>query len=112
MGMLLFLVGLLAALSGGVKLRKRIRTALGVSPLARAEIIVGSLVVLGSGVGLSTTPFAPWVVGVTLGLVVASAIDQGRRAARVRRRRALSQEARLRTFLESRTGSGGDGKRR
>ena len=37
MGMLLFLVGLLAALSGGVKLRKRIRASVGVSTLASLE---------------------------------------------------------------------------
>jgi hypothetical protein len=106
MGMLLFLVGLLAALSGGVKLRKRIRTSIGASTLARAEIAVGSLVVLGSGVGLSTTPVAPVVVAATLLLVVVSAVDQGRRAARAQRHRELSEETRLKTFLQ------GDGKRR
>lgn len=106
MGMLLFLVGLLGAVSGGVKLRRRIRTSVGASALARAELAVGGLVVLGSGVGLSTTAFAPWVVAATLLLVVASAIDQGRRAARTQRHRELSEEKRLKTFLQ------GDGKRR
>jgi len=106
MGMLLFLVGLLAALSGGVKLRKRIRTSVGTSVLARVELAVGSLVVLGSGVGLSRTTLAPWVVAATLLLMVASAIDQGRRAARAQRHRDRSEEARLKTFLQ------GDGKRR
>lgn len=106
MGMLLFLVGLLAAASGGVKLRKRIRSSVGASQLARVELVVGSLVVLGSGAGLSKTVFAPWVVAATLLLVVASAVDQGRLAARARRQRESSEEARLKTFLQ------GDGKRR
>jgi hypothetical protein len=104
--MLLFLVGLIAGLSGGVKLRKRIRASVGISSLAWAELAVGSLVVLGSGIGLSTTAFAPWVVAATVLLVVASAIDQGRRAARAQRDRELSEETRLKTFLQ------GDGKRR
>lgn len=106
MGMLLLLAGLLAALSGGVKLRKRIRTSIGASTLARAEIAVGSLVVLGSGLGLATTPIAPVVVAATLLLVVVSAIDQGRRAAWTQRHRELSEETRLKNFLQ------GDGKRR
>ncbi|UCF39825.1 MAG: hypothetical protein JSW43_08750 [Gemmatimonadota bacterium] len=106
MGMLLFLVGLLAAVSGGVKLRKRIRTSVGTSALARVELAVGSLVVLGSGVGLSKTALAPWAVAATLLLMVASAIDQGRRATRAQRHRDRSEGARLKTFLQ------GDGKRR
>jgi hypothetical protein len=100
MGMLLFLVGLIAGLSGGVKLRKRIRASVGTSSLAWAELAVGSLVVLGSGIGLSTTVFAPWVVAATLVLVVASAIDQGRRAARAQRDRELSEQTRLKNFLQ------------
>lgn len=106
MGMLLFLVGLLAGLSGGVKLRRRIRASVGISAVAWIELTVGSLVVLGSGLGLSTTPFAPWVVAATLLLVVVSAVHQGRRAARAQRDRELSEETRLKTFLQ------GDGRRR
>jgi hypothetical protein len=104
MGLLLFLVGLLAIVSGALKLRERMRTTLGASRLAPLEVIVGGSVVLGSGLGLSRTPVAPLVVAVTLGLVVASAVVQVRRAARLRKSREISEEERLQSYVEFRAG--------
>ena len=102
MGLLLFLVGLLALVSGTLKLRGRMRATVGFSPFALSEVVAGALVVIGSGVGLSRTALAPWVAGLTLAVVFASAVDQARRAARLRRSREMSEAERLQSYVESR----------
>jgi uncharacterized membrane protein len=102
MGLLLFLVGLLALLSGSLKLRERMRATMGFAPFAVSEVIAGALVVIGSGVGLARTPLAPWVAGLTLGVVLVSAVDQARRAARLRRSREMSEAERLQSYVEFR----------
>ena len=104
MGLLLFLVGLLALVSGTLKLRERMRATVGRSPLAVFEVVAGALVVIGSGVGLSRTPLAPWAAGLTLAVVFASAVDQARRAARLKRSREMSEEERLQSYVEFRAG--------
>ncbi|NIN10318.1 MAG: hypothetical protein GTN62_03230 [Gemmatimonadales bacterium] len=112
MGLLLLLVGLLAAISGGLKLRQRVRSTLGLSRLAVAELVVGVLVVLGSGLGLSRTGAGWWVVIPTLLLVFASSIHQGRRVVEHRKRRDRSEALRLELYLKSRDqaerGDGGE----
>ncbi len=106
MGLLLFLVGLLALVSGALKLRPRMRDALGTPPLAVAEVVAGALVVVGSAAGLSRTPVAPWVVAATLLLVVAAVVAQARRAGRWRRSREMSEAERLQSYVEFRAGKG------
>ena len=106
MGVLLFLVGLLALASGALKLRPRMREALGTPPLAVAEVIAGGLVVLGSGVGLSRTPLAPWAVALTLFLVILAVVSQARRATRWRRSREISEAERLQSYVEFRAERG------
>jgi hypothetical protein len=100
-GILLFLLGLLAAASGGLKLRSRVRSLVGSSPLAVAETAVGVLTVLGSGVGLARVrPLAWTVVVVAAGLIVVSSVSQVRKAGRRRERAEASQAARLASHLQ------------
>ncbi len=58
LGILLFLLGLLAAAFGGLKLRSRVRSLLRTS----LETAVGVLTVLGSGVGLARVRPLAWAV--------------------------------------------------
>ena len=101
MGILLFLLGLLAAASGGLKLRARVRSLVGNSSLAVAETIVGVLTVLGSGVGLARVrPLAWAVVAVASGLIVASSLSLVGKARRHRERAEASEAARLAGYLQ------------
>ena len=101
MGILLFVLGLLAAASGGLKLRSRVRSLVGSSPLAVAEAAVGVLVIFGSGVGLARVrPLAWAVVVVASGLIVASSVSLVRKARRHRKRAGASEAARLASFLQ------------
>ena len=98
----MLLLGLLAAGSGAVKLRQRPRSRLGVSPWAVAEVVVGAATVLGSGLGLARARPAAWtVVGATLVLVFVSSLKHFARALEEGRRRAESEEARLRRYVQS-----------
>jgi hypothetical protein len=106
MGLLLFLVGLLALGSGALKLRRRMRAAVGASRLATVEVVVGGLVILGSGLGLSRTPAAWPAAAVALLVVLASTLEQLRRAARLRRSREMSEEERLQSYVQFRAGGG------
>ena len=62
MGVLLLLLGLLAAASGGFKLRPRVRLLLGYSSLAVAEVVLGALTIIGSGIGLARARPLAWAV--------------------------------------------------
>ncbi len=100
MGILLLLLGLLAAGSGAVKLTSRARHHHGVSPLAWIEGGVGTIVVLASGVGLGRLrPLAWTVVGITALVVVVSSAAYVRRGRQARERRRTSEEDRLRRYL-------------
>ena len=102
MGVLLFLLGLLAAASGGLKLRSRVRSLQGISPLAVAETAMGALTVLGSGVGLADVRALAWVVvAVAAGLIAVSSTVHVRSALRRRGKREESEAERLATFLQS-----------
>jgi hypothetical protein len=100
MGVLLMLVGLLTLTSGAVKLRRRIRSAVGYTPLAVAETLCGLVVLLGSGMGLARLrPLAWSLVVALLGLMLLSTWVQVRRIAEKRRKRDLSAEWRLKAHL-------------
>jgi Kef-type K+ transport system membrane component KefB len=102
MGILLFLLGLLAAASGGLKLRSRVRSLLGVSPLAVVETAVGVLTVLGSGAGLGRVrPLAWAVVVVAAGLIAVSSTAHVRSMLQRREKREASEAERLGSFLQS-----------
>ena len=107
MGILLFVVGLLALAAGGLKIRKHAQSVLGGrSPLAIAEVVAGSLTLVGSGFGLARARPAAWVAVVcVLALVAVSSVVHLRRAITRRREREDSEGARLKTYLQSRTGS-------
>jgi len=95
MGLLLYLVGLLALISGVHKLRKRIRAGSAISANAIAEVVVGASVVLASAVGVSRTPAAPWVAVAALAVVLVSLYTQVRRAVLIRDQRLESEAERL-----------------
>jgi hypothetical protein len=96
MGILLFLLGLLAAASGGVKLR---RSALA-PRWAGAELALGALTVLASGVGLARVrPLAWYVVVAVVGLLLCSTWVHVRRASTARRAREESEGRRLKMHL-------------
>ncbi len=102
MGILLLLIGILSVASGAFKMRGRVRSLVGSSPLAVAEVISGALTVLGSGMGLSRVrPLAWTVVAVVLALIVVSSSAHARRAVQHRKRRERSEDARLETYVQS-----------
>ncbi len=101
MGVLLFLLGLLAAASGGLKLRSRVRSTVIISPLAVSETACGVLTIIGVGVGLARMrPLAWAVVAVAFLLIVVSSIVHVREAMRLREVREASEAERLASHLE------------
>ncbi|KPJ95691.1 MAG: hypothetical protein AMS18_02465 [Gemmatimonas sp. SG8_17] len=103
MGLVLFLIGLLAVVSGGCKLRGRVNTLLGRSSLAIAETVLGSVTVISSGLGLSRVrPLAWLVVSAVLGLTLIASWVHVRRVVQYRRQREGSVGVRLRAHVERR----------
>ncbi len=101
MGVLLFLLGLLAAASGGLKLRSRVRSLLGVSPLAVSETAIGVLTILGSAVGLARVrPMAWAVVALAFLLIVVSSITHVRQTLQRRQGRESSESERLASHIQ------------
>ena len=102
MGILLFLIGLLAAGSGAIKLRHRPRIVGGTARLALMEIVVGAVTVLGSGLGLGRVRPAAWtVVVVTLAVTFVSTRASVRGALRDQSQRQASEGERLQRHLET-----------
>lgn len=100
MGILLWVVGALALVSGGLKLRTRVRTTVGTSRLAVWETVVGALTVVGSGAGLARVrPLAWTAVVVSFGIMAVSLVAHVRRTARLHRSREESAESRLRRYV-------------
>jgi hypothetical protein len=103
MGILLLLVGLLGLVSGGLKLRARVRSHVGAPLFALAETAVGALIVIASAAGLSRARPIAWVVVVLgLALVLVSTSAHVHRAVRQRRGRDMSEGERLQEYLRSR----------
>jgi hypothetical protein len=99
MGILLFLVGLLAAGSGAVKLLRG-RAARDHRSYIAAEVLVGAAVVLGSGVGLARVRPLAWVaVAAASAAMLVSSVVHVRAGLRDQARRNASEEARFRQFL-------------
>jgi hypothetical protein len=106
-GILLFLLGLLAAGSGALKLRERTRARLGVSPLTVTELVLGAGMIAGSGLGLSRARPAAWTfVGVLLAVVIISAVRHIKEALKFRDRMAQSESDRLQWHLKTASLSG------
>lgn len=95
MGLLLYLVGLLALLSGFTKLRRAVRAGLSRSPLPMVETAAGTAVVAASALGLARWRFAPLIVAVTLLLMIASLSEHIRRSLQSRRGQLGSEAERL-----------------
>ena len=103
MGVLLILVGLLACVSGGLKMRGRVQDTIGRSPLAIGEAVTGAIALLGSGMGLSRVrPLAWTVVVLAIGLTLVSTWTHARQVARYVKRQETSEALRLKAFLLSR----------
>ena len=110
MGILLLLLGVLAAASGAVKLRSRVRSLVGSSPLAVVETVAGALTVLGSGAGLARVrPLAWTVVALVVGLIVVSSVAHLRAALHRREKREASEETRLKVYLQTQPNGQKDG---
>lgn len=95
MGLLLYLVGLLALVSGFTKLRRAARSGPGRSSLAVAEMAVGTTVVLASALGLARSRFATVTVVVTVLLVIGSLSEHMRRSLQSMRGQLGSEAERL-----------------
>ena len=103
MGILLMLVGMLGVSSGGLKMRGRVRSMVGQSPLAIVEVVFGALTLAGSGVGLARArPFAWTLVALTLVITLSSTWAHVRLVSRYVEKRRQSEAMRLRTYLSSR----------
>ena len=100
MGLLLYLVGLLALASGTARVLRAKRRGRGQSPFALAEILTGAAVVLASGLGLARWSGAPVVVIVAVAVIVASLIDGARRTLRDRDRAMASEADRLERYMK------------
>ncbi len=102
MGILLLLLGVLAVVSGGLKLRARVRSLLGPSPFAVAEVWAGAFTIIASGLGLSRLRPLAWLVvfGIS-GLIVVALATHIRSYLDLERRRQASREARLTSFLKA-----------
>lgn len=100
MGILLLLLGVLAVVSGAVKRRGHTRTGLGRPRLAAAEVVLGALLVLGSGVGLARVRPLAWA-GVALAgaTVLVSSVLHLRTWLGHWRRRRDSEGSRLEEYL-------------
>jgi len=96
MGILLLVLGLLAAVSGGVKLRRGAPAP----GWAGVELVLGAVTVLASGVGLARVrPLAWYVVAALAAVVVWSSWAHVRRSRAARRAREDSEGRRLQAFL-------------
>lgn len=101
MGILLLLLGLLAAVSGGLKLRPRVRDLVGVSRLTYLETAAGMFTVLWSGAGLGRVRPVAWtVVAVVTIIMLLSTTLHLRRALERQRRHRASEAHRLQRYLE------------
>ncbi|KPJ83363.1 MAG: hypothetical protein AMS18_17510 [Gemmatimonas sp. SG8_17] len=101
MGLLLYLSGLLALVSGSTKLRRTIRSGGYKSPYAMAEIGVGATVVLASALGLARSQLASWTVVATFLIILVSSYEHVLRFLRSRRKRLGSESERLERHVGS-----------
>lgn len=100
MGILLFLIGLLAAGSGAVKLFRRSRESNDRESFAVVEVVVGAAVILGSGMGLARARPLAWAAVATAAVAItASSVAHVRAGLRDQARRTASEEARFRQYL-------------
>jgi hypothetical protein len=99
MGLFLYLVGLLALVSGASHIWRQKRRGQNGSPFAIAEISVGVMVVLASAMGLSRWGGAPFVVVLAMSVVAASVVDKIRLTLNTRRRFLASEAERLESHI-------------
>ncbi len=103
MGILLFLLGLIALGSGVLKLRERNRTLIGTSVFAALEIVVGAITIVASGLGAARMrPLAWTLVAAVLIVITISGTVHIRRVLERHRRREASERARFERFVRGR----------
>ena len=101
MRILLFSLGLLGLVSGGLKFRDRIMNKIGTSPFALGEVGAGVLACAVAALVPDAVVLQSVVGVLTFGAIAAGSYHQSRLTAAFRRRRELSESHRLRHFLES-----------
>lgn len=101
MGILLFVIGLLAVGSGTAKIVRGPAAADDRRSFAVVEVVVGAAVILGSGLGLAgARPLAWTAVGTAAVAIAWSSVVHVRAGLRDHARRAASEEVRFRRFLD------------
>lgn len=105
MRILLFGLGLLALLSGGLKFRDRIRTRIGTTPYSIAELALG-LIACALSVGMpQPSPLHSTVAAAIIAVLVLAGVHQSRLTTAFQHRRDLSESHRLKSFMEVATAS-------
>jgi hypothetical protein len=99
MGLFLYLVGLLALVSGASHKWRQRQRGRSSSPFAIVEILVGIIVLLASAMGLSRWGGAPFVVVLALSVVGASVADKVRLTLDRRRESLASEAERLENYV-------------
>lgn len=93
--------GMVSALAGAAKFRPGTRNRMGTSPLALAELGVGSGAVLLGVIGAGPEGLRILVLVLALAALVAGGLHQSSVNRAWRARRAASEEARLQVFLRA-----------
>lgn len=100
MRILLFGLGLLALLSGGLKFRDRIRTRIGTTPYSIAELVLG-VIACALSVGMpQPSPFHSTVAAAIIAVLVLAGVHQSRLTTAFQHKRDLSESHRLKNFME------------
>ena len=96
------LAGLLGTVSAVAKLRARVRSTIGYSPVSVAELLVGTVALVGSGVGFSRVRPVAWtLVVLAIGLTLFSTWTHIRLLGRYVKRREQAEALRLQTYLNT-----------
>jgi hypothetical protein len=107
MRILLFGLGLLALLSGGLKFRERIRTRIGTSPYSLAELALG-VIACALSVGMpEPSPLHSTVAAAIVVILVLAGVHQSRLTTAFQHKRDLSESHRLKSFMDVATASPG-----
>jgi O-antigen/teichoic acid export membrane protein len=102
MGLLLLLIGVLAAGDGALALWRGRRSGRGSATAVVVETVAGAAAIAASGVGLARVrPLAWGVVALVSAAVAVALVVRLRRALRDHDRREASEGARLKRYLES-----------
>lgn len=100
MRILLFGLGILALLSGGLKFRDRIRTRIGTTPLSLGELALGAIACVLALSMPQPTPLHSGVAAAIVVALVAAGVHQSKLTTAFQHRRDLSEAHRLQRFVD------------